>query len=149
MKSNPSAPTSGSKLRGAELAHLGLEGVHLPGCEDPGEQAAVQIVDGWIFHEDDPRRKRDVGLDDLQCRTTPGAIGIPVHHRFVDIVEPAQREEVVLLVVIERRLFPETFPDRMRVFVNFGIERVVVEGGIARCGHWLILLITARATLWP
>jgi hypothetical protein len=134
MKSNPPAPTSGSRLR-AELAHLGLEGVHLLGREDPGEQCSVQIVDRWILHEDDPRRKRDVGLDDLEGRTTARTIRIPVHHRFVDIVEPTQREEVVLLVVIERRLLTETLPDRIRVFVDLGIKRVIVEVGVARCGH--------------
>jgi hypothetical protein len=109
----------------------------------------VQIVDRRIFHEDDPRRKSDIGLDDLESRTSARAIYIPVHQRLIDIIEPTQRKEVVLLVVIEWRFLTETLPNRVRVLVDLGIERVVIEIGVVRCGHRLILLITAGATLWP
>ncbi len=68
MKSNPPAPTSGSRRAGAELADLRLDGGHLPGREDPREQAAVQVVVGRVLEDDRPGRDLDVGLDQLEQR---------------------------------------------------------------------------------
>ena len=53
---------------------------------------------------------------------------------LLDVVEPAEREEVVLLVVVERRLLAEPPPDGVRVLVDLDVERVVVEPGLRRLG---------------
>src|SRR5204863_7215965 len=47
------------KRPGAELPHLGLDGVHLLRCEDPREAAAVKVVRGR-GREDDRSRDLDV-----------------------------------------------------------------------------------------
>ena len=56
MKSNPPAPIRGSRLRGAELPHLRLDGGHLAWGEHPGQEPAMQIVGRRILEDDGARR---------------------------------------------------------------------------------------------
>ena len=120
---------------GAEGPHLGLERLHLLRREDPGEQAAMEVVVRRVLEEDGPRRDLDVGLDDLEHRAAPRDVGLPVEHGGVDVVPAAQREELVLLVAVQRRLVAQPLPDRVRVGVDLEVVRVVVDLGLAGDGH--------------
>ena len=112
---------------GAERPDLLLEGVHPLRREHPRHQPAVEVVARRVLHEDVAGRQLDVGLDDLERRALAGPVGVPVLQGRLDVVEPAQGPEVVLLVVVERRLVPHPPPDRVRVLVDLDVERVVVD----------------------
>src|SRR5262249_26967020 len=72
--------------------------------------------------------------------------------RALDILGAADREEVVLLVVIERRFFPQPTEHRVRIGVDFEVVRVVVHGrrGLLTSSHrrrrlgWNNYLVNAR-----
>jgi hypothetical protein len=118
----------------AELAHLGLEGVHLLRREDSRHQSPVHTVQRRVFHEEQTRWQLDACLDDLEHRSAVRPVAIPVDQPLVHVGEPAQRVEVVALVVVERRLVPHPLPERVRVLVDLDVERVVVEV-VARGRH--------------
>ena len=69
-------------------------------------------------------------VDDLEHGAACRAVRLPVERRGHDVGEAAQRVEVVLLVVIERRLVPEPAPHGVRAGVDLGVVRVVdqIEG---------------------
>ena len=56
----PAGADEGIESPSAELADLRLEGAHLVGREDPGQQAAVDRVQRRVLEDDDPRRHLDV-----------------------------------------------------------------------------------------
>src|SRR6185437_15072660 len=56
-----------------------------------------------------------------------GAIGLPVMEFAGHIVIPAQRVEVVLLVVVQRCFFTHPLPHRIRVIVDVGIVWIVIQ----------------------
>src|SRR3989442_1080141 len=64
-----------------------------------------------------------------------GAVGVPLDQRALDVVEAAHGVEVVLLVVIERRLVPQPLPHRIRIGVDRGVVGVVIEVAVAGYGH--------------
>ena len=103
MKSNPRAHQRIERL-GAELTDLRLEGVHLPWGEHPRHQTAVGGVHRWILEDDHTGRHLDVGPDQLDDPASTGDVGAVVPPRRLHVVVPAQDEEVVLLVVVERVL---------------------------------------------
>jgi hypothetical protein len=68
-------------------------------------------------------------LDELDQRALARDVRLPVDRATLDVLEPAQGEEVVLLVVIEGALVPQPLPDRIRVRIDVEVVRVVVEVG--------------------
>ncbi len=130
----PALPDQRVEAAGAEAADLGLEVVDGPGREHPGEQAAVEGVGGGILEDDGPGRQVHVGLDDLQQRALRGDVRLPLLRAGVDVLEAAQRIEVVPLVVVDRLLVPQPSPYRVRVGVDLEVVRVVVDVGFRR-GH--------------
>ena len=54
-------------------------------------------------------------------------VAVPVEQAPVHVLVPAQREEVELLVVVERRLVTQTLPDRVGVGVDLEVVGVVVD----------------------
>ena len=62
------------------------------------------MMDGRILEEDHARGDVDVGSDQLEDRPAARTVAVPVEQAPVDVLVPAQREEVELLVVIERRV---------------------------------------------
>ena len=115
----------------AELANLRLEGVHPPGREDPGHQAAADGVDGRILEDEPARRDLDVGLDQLDDGPAPRDVGVVVEQTALDVVEAAERVEVVLLVVVERRLLAQAPEHRIRVRGDLDRVGVVVDRTLA------------------
>jgi hypothetical protein len=73
------------------------------------------------------RRELDVRLDQAQRRTPPGDERLFVDVRALDVLEPAQREEVVLLVVVERRFVTQAPEQRVRVVRDLLRRRVIVR----------------------
>src|SRR5262245_8950174 len=116
----------------AEGADLGFECGDLPRREHARQQAPVDVVLGRVLEDDRAGRYLEVALDQLEHRAAPGDVRLPVDRRALDVVEAAQREEVVALVVIEGLLVAEPLPDRIRVGVDLEVVRVVVEIG-AHC----------------
>ena len=55
MKSKPPAADQRVEAAGAELADLGLDGVHLLRREHPRQQAPVHVVGGRVLEEDRAR----------------------------------------------------------------------------------------------
>ena len=53
--------------------------------------------------------------------------GLVIHQRLVDIGEAAERVEVVLLVVVQRRLLPESGERRVRVGVDLYVVGIEVD----------------------
>src|ERR1700709_2231846 len=80
-----------------------------------------------ILEEQDPRRYLDAAEPDICGRAPPRPIGLPIREPAGDVVIATQGIEVVLLVVIQRRLCPHPFPDRIRVVIDSEIEWVVVQ----------------------
>src|SRR6478672_9252041 len=65
---------------------------------------------------------------------------------MLDVVEAAQREEVELLVVVERLLLAKPSPDRIRIGVDVEVVRVVVQLAVVRDCHATTPL-TLRSTI--
>ena len=135
MKSNPPASTQRVEGAGAELAHLRLDGVHRLRREHARQQAAVQVVDRRVFHEDQAGRDVEAGHDRLERRSLARAVGVPVDEGLLDVVVAAQRVEVELLVAVERRLVAHPLPERVRILVDLVVERVVVDVAVVRDRH--------------
>ena len=91
----------------------------------------MDVVDRRILEQDVSRRQFDPvlddGLDDLEQHALGRAVRLPVGQPLLDIVEPTQRVEVVLVVVVERGLFPQPPPDRIGIVVDLEVVRVVVQ----------------------
>ena len=131
----------------AEGPHLGLECLHLLRREDPGEQASVEVVIRRVLEEDGPGRDLHSGLDDLEDRASSRDVGLPVEHGRVDVLPATQREELVLLVPIQRRLVAQPLPHRVRVRVDGEVVGVVVDPGLT--GHSHVATSLARPPATP
>ena len=90
----------------AVLANLGFQRVDLARCEHPRQQLSVNIVDRWIFENHCAGGDVDVGFDEFHDGAAGRTEGLMIHQGLVDIGEAAERVEVVLLVVVQRRLVP-------------------------------------------
>ncbi len=120
----------------AVLADLRLERVDLPGREHAREQAPVDGVRRRVLEDEDAGRHLDARLDDLEDAAPSRDVGVPVDQRALDVVVAAQRVEVVLLVVVERRLLPEPGEHRVGVGVDPHVVRVVRQvTGLRGGGH--------------
>ena len=75
--------------------------------------------------EDAARRDLDARLDDLEHRALARDIGAPVDGAAFDVVESTDRVEVVLRVVVERRLVAHPLPHRVRIDVDREVVGVV------------------------
>ena len=127
MKSNSPAPTSGSRLARAELADLRLERGDAPRREHARQQAAVHRVRGRVLEDQRARRHLDVRLDELEDAARARDVVLGVDEAALAVLVAADREEVVLLVVVERRFVAQPLVQRVRVGVDVGVVRVVVE----------------------
>jgi hypothetical protein len=65
-------------------------------------------------------------VDELEHRALAGDVGGPVDRATLDVLEAAQGEEVVAVVVIERPLVAQSLPDRVRIRIDVEVVRVVV-----------------------
>src|ERR1700730_5406419 len=99
----------------------------------------MQIVERGILEQDDAGRNLDAVENDVEGRSLTRAIRFPVGQRVRDVFVSAQRVEVVLVVVVERRLIAQPLPARVWVVVDLKIERVVVHVDGARTCHTSIL----------
>src|SRR5205807_5857788 len=88
---------------------------------------AVHVVQWRILEEDAARRDLDVRLDDLEDRSATGPVRLPVDQSLLDVVETAEREEVVLLVVVERCSFAHPPPHRVGVGVDVEVIGIVID----------------------
>src|SRR5262249_17394742 len=109
------------------LAHLRFQRRDPPGREDARQQAPVDGVDGRVFEDERARRHLDVRLDDLEDPAAAGDVAPGVDEALLDVVEAADRVEVELLVVVERRLVTHPLPRGIRIGVDLDVVRVVVE----------------------
>ena len=126
-KSNPPAPTSGSRHSAVNVADLGLEGRHALRSEGTREQAAVDRVHRRVLEDERAWRLLDARLDDLEDVSTTGEEGVALLERPLDVVPAAECEEVVLLVAVERSLLPKPTEDRVRISVDIDVVRVPVD----------------------
>src|SRR3954453_11191103 len=100
----------------------------------------MQIMERRILEQDDTGRHFDAAHDDVYRRAAPRPVNLPVRNLSGPVFVTTERVEVVLLVVIERRLIPQSLPDRIRVVIDLEIKRVVIHINRARFGHLYILL---------
>ncbi len=116
---------------GAELAHLGLDGVHPAGREHPRQQARdAGHGSGGSSKMIEPTGMSMPALDDLEHRAPGRAVGAPIDRCPLDVFEPAQGVEVVALVVVERPLVAQPLPHRVRIRVDLEVVGVVVDVGV-------------------
>ena len=78
----------------------------------------MQVVTGRVFEDDRSGRDLHVRLDELEQRSFGRAVRLPVEDRRPHVVETAQGEEVVALVVVERLAVPE------RLQTGYGSESI-------------------------
>ena len=112
---------------GAELTDLGLELGHASRGEGTRQQAAMNRVSRRVLKDDDAGRDLDVRLDDLEDGTFSGDVGLGVEQSLLDVLEPADGEEVVFLVVVDRRFLAQSPVDGIRVGVDLDAVLVVVD----------------------
>ena len=146
MKSNPPVPTRGSRLRAQNSRTLGSMAAILRGVKTRDRRPAVEVVVRRVLEDDRPGRDLHAALDELEDRSLGRAVGAPVDQGPLDVVEAAQREEVVALVVVERPLVPEPLEHRVRVGVDLEVERVVVQVASSVARHLEALLRAGRGT---
>jgi hypothetical protein len=84
-------------------------------------------VDGRVLEQEDPGRELDPGLDELDDRTAGRGELLPVHEGPLEVLVAAEGVEVVLLVVVERGLVPQTLPRRVGIGVDHHVVGVVLE----------------------
>ena len=120
---------------GAERPRLRLDLGHPPRREHPAQEAPVQVVRRRVLEQDDPRRDLHPALDQLEDRSLPRDVGAPVGAAALHVVEPAQRVEVVLLVVIQRRLVAQALPHGVRIGIDVEVVRVVVQLALRQVDH--------------
>ena len=75
----------------------------------------------------------------------PGDEGLGVDHAALDVLVAAHREEVVLLVVVERCLFAQPAEHRVRIGVDLDVVRVVVDVARAGRGHGRFPFASSRS----
>ena len=115
------------QLAGREGADLGLDGRHAPGREDAAHEATVQLVVRRVLEDEQAWRQLRARLDDLEDRALGRAVRLPLPEAALHILVATHRVEVVLLVVIERRLVAQPLPHRVRIGVDPEVVGVVVE----------------------
>ena len=108
------APDQVVEAASAELTHLGFERRDFPWRENACHQPAVEIVPRRIVGDDRAGRDLHPGLDQSRARSPWRSCIPPVLRAALDVVETAQREEVVLLVVVQRLLV------RIRFQIGYG-----------------------------
>ena len=126
-KSNRPAPTSGSRLCAQYSRILGSSALILRGVNIRASSLRWMSWIGGSSKITVARRNVDVGLDQFHDRAARRAEGFVVHQRLVHVGEPAERVEVVLLVVVQRLLFAEPTEHRVRIGVEFYVVRVEVD----------------------
>ena len=135
MKSKPPAPTSGSSERAQKSRTSGSIAAIFFGVNTRLSRPRWTSWIGGSSNRMMPGRDLEVGPDQLEDRPAAGLERLPVEEPALDVVEPAEGEEVVLLVVVEGRFVAEPTPDRVRVGVDLEVVGVVVDGALARDGH--------------
>ena len=111
----------------AELPDLRLQRVHLPRREHTRQQTAMNRVRRRVLEDEDARRHLHVRLDQFEDAAASGDIGRRVDETALHVVEAAHREEVVRLVVVERRFFAQPPEHRVRIRVDVDVVGVVVD----------------------
>ena len=96
-------PDEGVESPGRIPAHLRLDRSETPGREHAAQEPAVQVVIRRVLEDEHARRQLDARLDDLDDGALGRAVGLPLDAAPLDVGVAADREEVVLLVVVERR----------------------------------------------
>ena len=134
MKSKPPEPTSGSRLRAQNSRTLGSMAAILRGVKTRDRRPRWRSWSGGSSKMIEPGRDLHAALDELEDRALGRAVGPPVDQGPLDVVEAAQRVEVVALVVVERRSSRSRLQHRVRVGVDLEVVRVVVQVGTGR-GH--------------
>ena len=121
----------------AELPDLGLESGHGPRREQPRHDAAVHRVHRRVLEDEQSRRHLDALADDVVDAALAGDERLPIAEYAVEVVVPAQRPEVVLLVEVHRRLVPEASERLVRGRVDVPVVHVVVDVGLGHrhCCH--------------
>ncbi len=104
----------------------------------------MHVVLGRVLEQDDARRQLEVGLDELEDRALAREVGLPLDEGLLDVVEAAQRVELVLLVPVEGGLVPHALPDRVGVGVDLGVVRVVVDVALVDQRHGVPLVGAVR-----
>src|ERR1700683_1955822 len=117
---------------GAVVPSLWLDLGHPPRGEHAAQEAPMQIVRGGVLEQDDAVRHLHPALDELQHRALTRDVRLPVGTAVLDVLEPAERVEVVLFVVVERRLVTHALPDRVRVVINGEVIGVVIQLALLR-----------------
>ena len=92
----------------------------------------MKIVDRWVLEQDDAGWELDAAQDDVHRGAAARPIRLPVVKLARDILVPAQCVEVVLLVVVQRRLVAQPLPRRVGIVVDREIVRVVIDLDRAR-----------------
>ena len=87
----------------------------------------MEVVVGRILEDDRPTRDVHAALDQLEEGALGRAVRPPVDKRLFDVVEPAQRVEVVALVVVEGTLLAQPLPDRVGVGVDLEVVNFSAE----------------------
>ncbi len=142
----PEAPTSDEvepvadqriQTTRAEFTDLGFQRIDLARRENSSQQLAVDVVQRRVLEDHDARRHLDVRLDQLEDRPPRRAESLVIDQRPVDIGEPAQRIEVVLLVVVQGRFLAKPAKHPIRVSVELNVVRVAVDvAGSADCHRY-------------
>src|SRR5580700_6193276 len=92
----------------AELPDLFFESEHFLRGEYSGEQASMDVVERRVFEDHNSRRYLDVGLDELEDRSTSRAKDLTVEKPALNVFESTDGVEVVLFVVVQRRFVSES-----------------------------------------
>ena len=95
----------------------------------------MDVVDRGVFEDQGPGRNLHAGLQNFQYHALGGAEGLVIDQCAVDVVESTQRVEVVGLVVVQRCVVAQPFEHRIRVSVEVGVPRVVVNVAGCTSGH--------------
>lgn len=99
---------------GTELTDTGLQGGHPLRREQAPEQRAMHAVRGRVLGDDRSLGLRDPGLDELEGYAPAGDEVATVDHGPLDVIEAAQRVEILVRVAIQGRFVPETPEHRIR-----------------------------------
>src|SRR5277367_4654402 len=88
-----------------------------------------------VLEEDDARRDLHAALDELEDRSLARDVCAPFRTATLDVVESAERVEVVVLVVIEGCLVTQAFPHGVGIGVDLEVVRVVVQLAVGCARH--------------
>ena len=112
----------------------------LAGREHPRQQAAMDRVRGRILEDQRARREHDARFEQVECHASTRDERLPIDVGALDVVEAAQRVEVVLLVVVERRFVTDPTEEGMRVVPDLlGVGVVLQVRGVLGGRHRLPL----------